>query len=117
MCTFRGNKGFTLIEVLMVVVILGLIAGIVIPKIVETKSDAETETCRSNLANLAAALERYKFDDSGSLYPLTAAGLDALVTGGYVDEVVACPADGTAYTYTSADGSTYTLTCGNGHTK
>jgi type II secretion system protein G len=109
MRTLRCKKGFTLVELLMVVVILGLIAAIVIPRIASTKSDAETKTCQSNQANLNASLQRYKFDNGA--YPAAAdyatLAADAAFVGPYVDEAPACPGGGTM----SYDNTTGIVSC------
>ena len=72
-----GSAGFSLIEMLVVVVILGLIASIVAPNMLGKIADAKSKTARVQIEDLAAAVELY-FLDTGS-YPTSDAGLDALI--------------------------------------
>ena len=62
------RKGFTLVEVLLVVLILAVLASIVIPRIAESAGDAKDAKCDSNIANLRRALELYAVDNDGE-YP------------------------------------------------
>ena len=64
----KMRKGFTLIEVLLVVLILAVLASIVIPRIAESAGDAKDAKCDVNIANLRSALERYAIANSGE-YP------------------------------------------------
>ena len=59
------TKGFTLVEVLLVVLILAVLASIVIPRIAESAGDAKDAKCDANIANLRSALERYAVANSG----------------------------------------------------
>ena len=70
------RRAFTLIELVVVLVILGLIAGLVAPQILGRVSDAKTTTARTQIEMLSTALDNYRLD-AGS-YPTTAQGLEAL---------------------------------------
>jgi general secretion pathway protein G len=69
-------KGFTLLELLVVMVIIGLLAGYVGPKYFEQIGKSETKTARAQLDSLGKALDQYRID-TGS-YPTTDQGLAAL---------------------------------------
>ncbi len=69
--------GFTLIEVLVVLIILGLIAALVVPRITGRVDEAKIETTKIQLKAIKDALEQYKLDNGR--YPTTEQGLKALV--------------------------------------
>lgn len=69
--------GFTLIEIMVVVVILGILAAAIIPQFMGTTHDAKVGTTKSNIAELEAALER--FNIHMDRHPTTEEGLKALV--------------------------------------
>ena len=71
------EAGFTLIELMIVIVILGLLAAIVMPRIVGETDKARYGTARAQMRVLEDALKRYKLDHG--VYPTTEQGLEALV--------------------------------------
>lgn len=71
-----ASRGFTLIEILVVIVVLGLLAALVGPRIVGRVSEARTTTARTQIELLGVALDNYRLD-TGS-YPSTTQGLAAL---------------------------------------
>ena len=73
-----GQSGFTLIEVMVVVAILGILATIVMTNVIGKDEQARVATTTSSLASVANALELYKLDNHK--YPTTDEGLEALVT-------------------------------------
>jgi general secretion pathway protein G len=73
----RGNSGFTLIEIMVVVVILSLLAIIVGPKIIGRTDDAKIADAKVQIRNVESALKLYKLDNG--VYPGTEQGLQALV--------------------------------------
>ena len=75
--TIRDNRGFTLIEIMVVIVILALLAALVGPKLIGRSDDAKVTDAKVQIKNIETALKLYKLD-SGS-YPSTEQGLTALV--------------------------------------
>jgi general secretion pathway protein G len=73
----QDNRGFTLIELMVVIVVLGLLAGIIAPKIIGHVDEAKIGTAKSNIASFETALKMYKLDNGS--YPETEQGLQALV--------------------------------------
>ncbi|MFW6146498.1 MAG: type II secretion system major pseudopilin GspG [Planctomycetota bacterium] len=71
------HKGFTLMEIILVVVIIGMLAAIVMPSVDDVVNKARIATARSELASLKDALTRY--EAAAAAYPTTAEGLEALV--------------------------------------
>jgi general secretion pathway protein G len=73
----KHNRGFTIIELLVVMLILGLLIGIVGPKLIGRSDDARVSAARIQIESLTSALKMYKLDNG--TYPSTEQGLDALV--------------------------------------
>lgn len=91
-------RGFTLIEVMVVIVILGILAALIIPKVMSRPDEARAVAARQDIASLMQALKLYRLDNRR--YPTTEQGLQALVskpqlapvpegwkTGGYVERL------------------------------
>ena len=72
-----NNSGFTLIEIMVVVLILGLLAALVVPKIVGRTDDARVTKAKSDIKAIESALNLFKIDNG--FYPTSAEGLAALV--------------------------------------
>ena len=72
-----GSRGFSLIELLVVIIILGLLAGLVGPRLFGRVGQSKTAAARAQIELFGAALDQYRLD-VGS-YPAAGAGLDALV--------------------------------------
>lgn len=72
------NKGFTLIEIMVVVVILGILAAIVVPNLTQNVDTASLTKLKADIKEMVSQLELYKLDNFD--YPATEQGLDALVT-------------------------------------
>lgn len=70
--------GFTLIEIMVVMVILGILASLVVPKIMSRPDEARVVAARQDIASIQQALKLYKLDNLR--YPSTEQGLQALVT-------------------------------------
>lgn len=91
----RHRSGFTLIEVLLVLAILGVITSMVVPKLLGRQQHANADTTRLSIDGITQGLRLYSLDHSGQ-YPDSAAGLDSLMTspgsrdprwrGPYLDE-------------------------------
>ncbi len=92
-----GNRGFTLIEIMVVIVILGILAGLIIPRIMGRPEEAKQLKAKIQIESLETALKLYKLDTGN--YPDTEQGLQALVqspdtgapvknwrAGGYLDK-------------------------------
>ncbi|WP_201598094.1 type II secretion system major pseudopilin GspG [Psychrobacter vallis] len=73
-----SQSGFTLIEIMVVIVILAILAGLVVPKVVGQSDKARVKTTETALATVSNALDMYKVDNSR--YPNTTQGLEALTT-------------------------------------
>lgn len=98
----KKQSGFTLIEVMIVVVILGILASIIVPKIMGRPDEARAAKAKQDIRAVTAALDLYRLDNFS--YPTTEQGLEALVTkpsnlaaganwkkGGYLDSLPTDP--------------------------
>jgi general secretion pathway protein G len=74
----RRQAGFTLVEVMVVVVILGILAAIIVPKIMSRPEQARLVKAKQDILAIQSALDLYKLDSG--VYPSTDQGLQALVT-------------------------------------
>jgi general secretion pathway protein G len=74
----RNRSGFTLIEIMVVIVILAMLAALVGPKLMGRTDDAKIQTTRTQISNMETALKLYKLDNG--TYPSTEQGLNALVS-------------------------------------
>jgi general secretion pathway protein G len=70
--------GFTLVEILVVIVILGILAALVVPRIIERPDQARVTAAKADIATIMEALKLYRLDNQR--YPTTEQGLSALVT-------------------------------------
>jgi general secretion pathway protein G len=74
----RSQAGFSLIEIMIVVMIMGILIGLVGPKVMSSFDRAKVDTTRVQMKQVATTLKNYRLDCSQ--YPNTDQGLDALVT-------------------------------------
>jgi general secretion pathway protein G len=76
--TRADESGFTLVEIMVVVVILAVLAALVVPRVVGRTDEARAVAAQQDIASVLQALKLYRIDNSR--YPSNAQGLDALVT-------------------------------------
>ncbi len=101
--TRRAERGFTLIEIMVVVIIIGVLAALIAPNVIGKVDDAQKIAVRADLRNIEAALNLFRLDNFR--YPSTELGLEALVTnpndpsiknwkpGGYLPRIPTDPWD------------------------
>lgn len=117
---FRSQRGFTLIEIMVVVVILGILAALVAPQIIRRVDDAQIAKAKQDIRQYETALNLYRLDNYR--YPTTDQGLRALVTkpndssiknwkeGGYIDGLRKDPwSNDYQYAYPGTHGREYDL--------
>jgi len=104
----RKSSGFTLLELLVVILIIGLLTGIVAPRFMSQISRSEVTTARAQMDAFRKALEAFRIDNGR--FPTTSEGLEALVTapagatrwnGPYLQGAIPADPWGTPYQYQS----------------
>jgi len=116
--SIHNSKGFTLVEIMIVVVILGILAAFVVPKVMDRPDQARITKAKNDIASLGAALNLYKLDNFS--YPDTDQGLEALVTvpenaaawkdGGYIEKLPKDPWNQEyIYTFPGENGSNFDI--------
>ena len=81
----RGGRGFTLIELMVVIVILGILAGLIIPRIMGRPDEARQTKARIMIEGIETAMKLYRLDNG--FYPTTEQGLRALVEASTIQPV------------------------------
>ena len=106
----RGARGFTLVEIMIVVAIIALIAAIAIPNLLRARHNANEGAAIGNMHALVSAMESFRANQTPPTYPATLAALSAAVPP-YVDAVLAGGVrQGYTFTYALVTAATYTLT-------
>jgi general secretion pathway protein G len=114
------QRGFTLIEIMVVVVIIGLLAAVIVPQVVDKVDQARVAKAKQDITSLETALTMYRLDNSK--YPTTDQGLSALTTqptdpnirhwrpGGYIKRISKDPwGNEYQYVYPGTHGGEYDL--------
>lgn len=116
---YRRSAGFTLIEIMVVIIILGVMAALIVPNLTGRQDQARVAAAKTDLVALANALDLYRLDNQ--TYPSTEQGLKALVSkpaglpearnwaaGGYLRKLPADPW-GNPYQYLLRGGAGFDL--------
>jgi prepilin-type N-terminal cleavage/methylation domain-containing protein len=107
----RNRKGFTLIEILIVVLIIGILLAIAIPNFVKARATSRTKACISNMRMIDSAKQQWAMDnnEAGTSTPTQAQVL------GYISNAAmpTCPEGNTAYVISTVDTKTVCPNVGN----
>jgi prepilin-type N-terminal cleavage/methylation domain-containing protein len=106
----KRTKGFTLIEIMIVVLIIGILLAIAVPNFMNARETSRAKACRSNLKQIDAAKEQWAMDhNANNRDAVVDTEVDAYLKGG----APACPSGGT-YTYATV-GTDPTCSVGGLH--
>ncbi len=107
----RIHKGFTLVEIMIVVAIIGLLVAIALPNFVLARKKSQMNTCKANLKQIDGAVSQFKMD--GTNAAIATVTMTMLVPD-YIKTTPRCPGNGTYTIY--ADSPTNAVTCTLGAT-
>jgi prepilin-type N-terminal cleavage/methylation domain-containing protein len=94
--SLKSRRGFTLIEIMIVVLIIGILLAIAVPNFVLARKAARTKACISNLKQIQSAKEQWAMDNKqpGSATP---GATDVFGAGKYIVSKPSCPSTGSVY--------------------
>jgi len=114
MLTIKKNqKGFTLVEVLLVVVILGILAAVALPRFLTTRDASQQRTCQSNLSAMNGAIEEYQFMNGA--FPTATDLSEVTGTDRFPDGPPKCPKSGDYTLNTTTNRAQCSLADTDGH--
>ena len=102
----RGEKGFTLVEIMIVVAIIGLLAAIAIPNFIQSRQKAQAKTCTANLKQIEGAVQQYALDSNMNSGTVTMANLVVA----HLARTPSCAAGGTYQAPSGGSAGTFDVT-------
>jgi prepilin-type N-terminal cleavage/methylation domain-containing protein len=98
------KSGFTLVEIMIVVAIIGLLAAIAIPNFIKARTTSQMNACINNLRQIDGAIQQWALENKKGV----SAGVAFTDISGYLKNAVICPSGGTAFSdsYTITDVAT-----------
>ena len=107
----RDSKGFTLVELMVVLLIIGILVAIAVPVYGATQRNAKEKACRANIRTIEGAVQQYAADNNGAI-PKGEVKNDedsVSVLDAYLKEIPTCPFDTLSYYEVDENG---TVSCG-----
>jgi prepilin-type N-terminal cleavage/methylation domain-containing protein len=109
-----GGSGFTLIEILIVILIIGLLLAVALPNFLKARERSYANTCQANLRTIQAAKEQWQ-DEVKAAKTATPAWSDLVGPSKYIQSMPICPAGGTYDPHQVVDDATCSQTTLPGH--
>ena len=98
----KSHKGFTLVEIMIVVLIIGILLAIAVPNFIKARESSRAKSCVANLKQIESAKEQWAMDNKAAMNA-SPGTTDLYGTSAYIRSSPACPSGGT---YTIGDMAT-----------